>query len=246
MKNITKIFIDTAPIDKRLSFGVNENVFLKSIDNIERRNKDGIILDTIVNMVFSKIDPETDKIVAESSISFFSPAGREYASKSFIHSVLQMMSIARAIVPEEDVKEVLTAMNAAMNTKEYKEVIGIAGALNAAGKKATETEFKRIVAAQKNIFKSFIEILEKYTGPDSSKVGLLMVTNYKGEFLGLPKEDRGFINKDASKIEVNDKYIRWKNKRNVKETAKADNTGNSDVVDISKMQVSSSGDLSDI
>jgi len=113
-------------------------------------------------------------------------------------------------------------------------------------KALTENMYKDLKTAMSAMFAKFIEILEPHTGANSDTFGLLMVTNYKGEFLGLPKEARGFIKKDASSMEIPEKYIRWKNKKGKKEKAKADNLGDEAVVSVSDMQIMDSGDLTDI
>jgi len=249
MKNITKIFLNTAPVSKRLTFGVNKNVILKDINNDEKRNKAGLVMDILATLVFAQKDPETDKIIAETAIPLFAPGNRDYVGKKFIHDILQFFSIVNEVVSDKDaLKEVKDKMNAVLGSEDNLEYVTLASKLNASGKKASEKEFKEIVKVQKNVFGEFVKILKDHTGANSDTFGLLMVTNYKGEFLGLPKEDTGFIHKNPDKIKVAAKYLRWKNNKNSakKETAVADNIGGDEVVNVSSMQVVNSGDLSDI
>ena len=65
--NLTNVFLKSAPVKERLSFGVNENVFLRSVSTEIRKDKDGNKIKKSCYLTFSKIDPESDekKIVAE-------------------------------------------------------------------------------------------------------------------------------------------------------------------------------------
>jgi len=242
MKNLTKIFLATSPVDKRLSFGINKNVILRAIHNVERRSKDGLPLDILATLVFSQLNPETGATIAESEILMFPPGGRESAYKQFVLANSQMLEIAKNVIKDpKDVEKVTSAMNAAIG--EHKVVHKI---MENRSKAITDTVYKELKSAMSAMFAKFIEILEPYTGSNSDTFGLLMVTNYKGEFLGLPKEARGFIKKNADSMKIPEKYKKWKNKKGKKEKVVADNIGDEAVVSVSNMQIMDSGDLSDI
>lgn len=245
MKNITKIFLDTAPVETRLSFGVNDNVVLKSISNKERRNKDGIVINSLFNMTFVKYNEE-DRVIAESLFNYFVADNADYAASNLIHQIMQIFSIARAVVPANDVNNILSDMNKFLGSEDILPTIKLAGALNKKGKIATKKEVAAIVTTQRAVLEEFTTILTPFLGDNSDRVSLLVVTGSNGKFLGLPREDTGFIKKSGKKIAIDKKYHTWYAKRNVKEKANADNIGGDEVIDVASVQFDASGDLGDI
>lgn len=244
MKNVTKIFLDTAPVDTRLPYGVSDNVELKFISNKERRNKDGIVINSLFNMTFIKYN-EDGKVIAESLFNYFVADNADYASSNLIHQVMQVFSISRAVVPSENIAEVLADMNKFLGSEDILPTISLAGKLNSSGKTATKANVTAIVKTQRAVLEEFTKILTPFFGI-GERVSLLVVTGSNGKFLGLPREDTGFIRKSGKKINVDKKYAIWYAKRNVKEKANADKIGSEEVIDVTNVQFDSSGDLGDI
>jgi hypothetical protein len=72
MRNLTDVFLDSAPSRFKLGFGVTKNVMLKSVDNDVRRDKNGVKFNKNCYLTFAAIDAEDgNKITAQSTFSYF-------------------------------------------------------------------------------------------------------------------------------------------------------------------------------
>lgn len=226
MKNLTNIFLNSAPSRIRLDFGVNGNVVLKAVTNEERRGKDNLKLDKSCFMRFAKLDPEDSAIVvAESEFSYFGLSKKEYATENFIHQYTQLSQIMRYVVPSEKYAETKQAFMQTL--KDDAKLFITIKELRKKKKHPDATTMSAMKELQKKVSDAFVTLITPHAGLTGKRVNLLIVTGPNGKFLDLPREDVGFINADGAKtpLRVDAKYIRWYDKRNEKETAASDVLG---------------------
>lgn len=228
MKNITRVFLDSAPVRTRLKFGVNSPVVLKSVSNTKRRDKNNLKIDRSFYMRFAKLNKDDNtKIEAETEFSYFGLNKKEYAAQNFIHQYQQMMEIFKYTVPPaEQAKHkvditaaVMTDVETMMNTKKAKSTNKVpSAALHAKMRILLETIADAMVAA-----------ISPYVGLNGAKLNLLVVTGPNGKFLDLPKEEVGFINLASSdtKLRIEGKYHVWYSRKDEDEKAAGDVLGES-------------------
>jgi hypothetical protein len=242
MINVTKIFLDSAPSRYRLGFGVSENSVLKSVSNEIRRNKDGVKIDKCCYMTFAKLAKEDEKVLAESTFSFFIIDKPDYAKLNFMHQILQMLEILSAVVPADKSGAVLKGFNKSIQ-KHGKIMMMVKNQ-----QKFTKAETKSISSAQMGIVDSFKEFIDPFTNTAGDKVDLLIVSNRTGKFLDLPREDKGFIAKTGGKnpLSVSVKYKTWYANRNIVETDEADDMGSDEVMKDEEILVADDQMLDDI
>lgn len=244
MKNLTNIFMESAPARFKLSFGINENVILKNISNEQRRDRNGVLINKTCYMTFAKVDLENDnKSLAETTFSYFTIDKPAYAQKGLSHQVLQLIEIARAIVPADKVMEVLGNINAVLAAD--KDVFSqVASAASAPSPKLT----KEITRIQGALSEAFAEAVTPYLNKASELVNLLVVTGPNGQFLDLPREDKGFITKvtGGRKLTIDSKYIRWHAEKDKKKTEVADNIGDDEIIDEAEVLIEEDQDLEGI
>lgn len=228
MKNVTQIFLTTAPSRFKLAFGVNDNVILKGMSNESRRDRNGVKIKKNCYMTFSQVDPEeNNKVLAESTFSYFNIDRPDFATLNFIHQVTQLNEIIMCVVPPAELNTVMAPVNKV--AMQYSSVF--AGLK--ANKKATEAETKEIEKLQTVYVDAFVEAIKPYTGNNSPLLKLVVVTDRTGRFFDLPREDKGFVaRKDSKKkISVDSKYVRWFADRDKKEKAESEDIGGEDVLE---------------
>lgn len=227
MKNLTNVFLDTAPSRFKLAFGVNKNVILKSVDNSIKRDKNGVKINKNCYMTFAAIDVEnSNKVTAESTFSFFNIDKPAYATKGFIHQFNQLIEIAQAIVPKADIKKVI----ASMQTILVKEMALFKEIKDAKTPSAKLT--KSIGELQVKVVESFIKAITPFTGTNGDLVNLVVITDAKGIFYDLPREDKGFISKaeGGRALSVDAKYVRWFANKDNPETAEKEDLGDDTII----------------
>lgn len=234
MKNLTNVFLDSAPSRFKLPFGVSKNVMLKAADNEIRRDKNGVKVNKNCYLTFAAVDAEDDnRITAQSTFSFFNIDKPAFATKNFIHQFNQLIEIALAVVPKEDSKTVLGSIQKALveDVGLFKEIKG--------STVPTAKMTKAIGDLQVKVVSAFVSAIEPYTGENGDKVNLVIVTDPKGMFLDLPREDKGFISKaeGGRELHVDAKYARWYADKDKAENATADDIGDDNVIDEDEIMV---------
>lgn len=216
--NLTNILVKSLPVSVFLSFGVNKNVILKNVDTSIRRDENGLALKKNCFLTFSKIDPETKKIVAESTFSYFNidKERPNYAFQNFIHQYTQLTEIMQAVVPVDKLEEALMPLfNVITDNQDL--IVKIKT------KKLKPKDIDEVVDLQLKISKAFGEGIKDFLGFNGDVVDLLVVTSSNGRFLDLPKEDKGFICKTGTKrLTIAGKYITFYENRNKVETDNPD------------------------
>jgi len=227
--NLTNIFLDSAPSRYRLNFGVSENVMLRKISNDIKRDKTGAKINKSCYMTFVQVDPKkNNEAIAESTFSYFNITidKASFAVNNFTHQVNQLIQIILAVVPEDKVKEVIGAINKV--AVDNKDVFSEVARVDEADAKLT----KKLIAVQEALNDAFKTAMDPFTGENGDLVDLVAVTNNKGAFQELPREDKGFITKHGvKKLTVDHKYLRWVRNKDTKSTDTSDNIGKEEVIE---------------
>lgn len=227
MKNLTDIFLSSAPSRFRLPFGIIESAILKAASNEVRRDKNGQKVIKNCYITFAMIDPkENNKILAETTYSYFNIDKPVFAVQNFIHQVNQLVEIASAVVPQDFINDVMNNINTILN-KDAKLFSNLSD-----GSVPSTSKTKKIGELQQRVVDAFIENISPYTGSDGDVVSLLAVTGTNGKFQELPREDKGFIAKKGKrKLTLDSKYIMWFDKRNEAEKSTGDDIGSDEIMD---------------
>jgi hypothetical protein len=245
MKNLTQIFLDSAPSRFKLSFGINKNVFLKSVSNEIRRDKNGVKINKNCYTTFVTVDVKNNnKVLAESTFSYFNIdiSKPQYATKNFIHQFNQLIEIAKAVVPADNFSSVV---------KKLQTVLSEDVSLFTEIKKSPSPDVKltkKIGELQIKVVDTFVKTMAKYTKDTSDMVNLIVVTGPKGQFFDLPREDKGFISKvdGGRKLLLDSKYVRWFEEKDKVETDTSDDIGDDAVMEEEEVMVDEDQDLDDI
>lgn len=199
MKNLTRVFVDTAPTRERLKFGQNDNVVLRSVTNDERRNKDGLKIKKLCYMRFSAIDVDTKKVLAEYVFDHFVADKKEFAVINILHMYNQLKFIMSAVVPKDESAEVKDSFDLVLDDK-YMGVIE--KGLTSKKDNLSSDEMTLLLSLQREIAESFETLISPYTGVSGELVKLLVVTDKTGGFLELPKEENNTIAKMSRKRDL--------------------------------------------
>ncbi len=228
MINLTNVFLSSAPARFKLPFGVHKNVALIDIDNEVRRDKNGVKTAKNCFITFGTVDTENEnKVTAQSTFSFFNIDKPAFAVQNFIHQYNQLTQIGLAVVPKDNQK----AFNKALGKElmAHKDVFIECKTASTPGAKLT----KAIADTQKKVVDTFVTLLSDYKGVGNGDlVQLAVVTDTKGKFLDLPREDKGFISKmDGGRpVIIDAKYHRWHANKDKAEKETPDDLGNEDII----------------
>jgi len=240
MRNLTNVFLETAPSRFKLPFGINENIILKRVDNEIRRDKNGLKINKNCYMTFAAVDvEENNKILAETTFSYFNIDKPVFATKNFINQFNQIIQISQAVIPADKVNDALEPLQLALG-EEIELFTEIQKSPSATAKLT-----KKIAELQKRVVEEFIAAITPYTNENSELVNLLVVTGTNGQFLNLPREDKGFISKmeGGRKLSIDSKYVRWHDNKDKKEKSKADDIGNDEILEEEEILVEDDNEL---
>jgi hypothetical protein len=237
MRNLTDVFLESAPSRFKLTFGISKNVMLKSVDNDVRRDKNGVKFNKNCYITFAAVDVEDDnKITAQSTFSYFNIDKPAFATKNFIHQFNQLIEIAQAVVPKDDIRKVLNSLQKVLaeDVDLFKEIKG--------PKEPSSKLTKSIGELQTKVVDAFIEAIHPYTSEGEGKgdlVNIVVVTDPKGMFLDLPREDKGFISKSVGgrELHIDAKYARWYAEKDKPETATSEDLGDDNIIDEDEIMV---------
>lgn len=232
MKNLTQVFLNSAPSRFKLPFGINKNVILKAVSNEVRRDKNNLIISKNCYLTFSHVDvTENNKVIAESTFSYFNIDNGKYAAGNFIHQFTQIGEIIGCIIPKAEIKEVTAPMETVK--MDNIELFGRIAAAKSNDKEADPKFVKEMLILQKKIVDSFVEVILPYIGDTSPLLQLLVVTDRTGKFYDLPREDKGFISKMGAKrkLSIDAKYQRFYDDRNTPEASENDDIGGEEILD---------------
>lgn len=245
MRNLTSVFLDSAPSRFKLPFGISKNVVLKSVNNEARRDKNGVKINKNCYTTFTTVDVENNrKVLAESTFSFFNidTSKPQFATKNFIHQFNQLIEIAKAVVPAENLSEVVQKLQAVLS-----EDVGLFMEIKKSPSPTVKLT-KKIGELQIKVVDRFIEALQPYTGENSDLVSLIVVTGPKGQFFDLPREDKGFISKmdGGRKLVLDAKYVRWFEEKDKVQKDTSEDIGDEEIIAEDEIMVDDEQDLDDI
>jgi hypothetical protein len=195
-------------------------------------------------MTFATVDVENDrKSLAETTFSYFVIDKPAYAQKGISHQVLQLIEIARAVAPADKVNDVINHLNTIL-AKDADIFQKVASATSAPDPKLT----KEITRVQTALSEAFAEAIEPYLNENCDLMQLLVVTGSNGQFLDLPREDKGFIAKmdGGRKLTIDSKYVRWYAEKDKKKTDVADDIGGDEIIDETEVLIEDDQDLDGI
>lgn len=243
MRNLTTIFLESAPSRFKLSFGINKNVVLKSVSNDIRRDKNGVMINKNCYMTFSALDVENNnKSLAESTFSYFNIDKPEWAMGNFIHQYNQLTEIMKAVVPRDNLTEVGAKLGKVL--AEDQELF----TKIAQTKTPSAALTKEVRGLQNKLVDAFIDAMKPYIGTEAELLNVIVVTNSKGQFFDLPREDKGFIAKvkGGRKLNVDSKYLRWYANKDKKETDAGDDIGDDEAIAEDEIIIDDDQELDDI
>lgn len=245
MRNLTNVFIESAPSRFKIPFGINKNVMLKTVSNEIRRDKNGVKISKCCYLTFSAIDVEEDnKVKAETTFSYFILDKPRFALSNFTHQFNQLIEIIMAVVPVDEVGNATAALQEVLvtNSSVFEKVKSVKGLPNA-------KFVKELVRVQDEMSEAFAEGMTPYLGESGELVNLLVVTGTNGQFFELPREDKGFISKvkGGRKLTIDPKYVRWYEDKDKKKKADKDEIGDDDdIVSEEELVIDEDQDLDDI
>jgi NACalpha-BTF3-like transcription factor len=228
MINLTNVFLNSAPSRFKLPFGVSKNVSLIEINNEVKRDKNGVKIAKNCYITFGTVDVENEnKVTAQSTFSYFNIDKPAFAIQNFIHQFNQLTQIGLAVVPKDKQKAFNTALSKQLVAE--KDVFMQCKSAGVPSAKLT----KAIGETQIRVVNAFVDLLKPYQGPGNGDlVQLAVVTDTKGKFLDLPREDKGFISKmeGGREVTIDAKYHRWHANKDKAEKASADNIGDEEII----------------
>lgn len=244
MTNLTNILLDSVLTRVRLPFGVNEGVVLYSINNAEKRSRTNVRINKGCYMTFGKV--EEGKIVAASEFSYWHISEKDRAAKDFIHQYTQLSGIMEAVIPKDKLAAAKSKLNGVFKSKA--DIFLAIAAVKRGEIKESELDLKAVVGLQQTLFDTAADILVEYTGVDGQQASLAVVTGFSGKFDDLPQEDTGFIfsTESAKKPLIDGKYILWRAKKDVKETAASDLVGAELDIDMETLELGGGDELEDL
>ena len=218
--NLTKIFLDSVPVDARLPFGVVSNLRLTKISNDVKLDRKGMPYNKNCYLTFTQFD-DKDKIVAESTFNYFnfSPDKVQFVKDNFVHQMIQLNEILKYCMPKDKAEGILEKVEDYVNDniEEYSAVLG---------KPVMPSDVDAISETMNNLVNYVIKVTKKDI-KKSEKVQMILGCDKKtGKYVDLPKEDTGFINyADAKALKMPTKYIKWRAKKDIPQTASPDVMG---------------------
>jgi len=213
--NLTRVFLSSLPVDTRLSFGVSKNVKLTNIFNGEKTDRKGQIIKKNRFVTFAQYDKD-DKVIADSTFSYFNFERPSFAKENFTHQLIQLTEIVTFCAPEDKSDEFVEQIGEYVNENidDYDKIFN--------GTIDTED-----IPHLTDTMSSFVDFIIELLGgnyADGEKVQLMLGCDKKtGKFVDLPKEDSGFIaENDAKALKTPVKYIKWRAKKDIPQTDSPD------------------------
>ena len=245
MRNLTNVFIESAPSRFKIPFGISKNVMLKTVSNEIRRDKNGVKISKCCYITFSAVDVEDDnKIKSETTFSYFILDKPRFAVGNFTHQFNQLAEMVMAVVPADNVAEAVGPLQKVLmdNASVFEKIKNTKGL-------PTPKFVKELVVVQNEMSEAFAEGMSPYFGENGDLVNLLVVTGTNGQFYELPREDKGFISKmeGGRKLTIDPKYVRWYEDKDKKKKSDKDDIGDDDdIVSEDELVIDEDQDLDDI
>lgn len=193
--NLFQKLLNDKPLRTPLDFGINENVRLVKIDNSVRK-RDGEIIKKNTFLTFTQYNSK-DEAIASSEFSYFNlDPESEYTLDNFITQIAQLNNLAGLLNDEAEI-------NPVDDYEDEDELMEDLGSKKGC-KKLSDATWEQFEAA----------IADK-VGPESPLIRIKVVTDKKGKYLQLPKEqiiaDSMEIDSEESILKLQPYEIRNKN-----------------------------------
>lgn len=245
MKNITNVFIESAPSRFKLPFGINKNVRLKAVSNEVRRDKKGVKINKGCYMTFVAIDVDNDNAAkAETTFSYFILDKPKYAISNFMHQFNQLVEIMQAVIPASKLAAAAKPLQAALVDNQ-----DVFATIKSDTSTVPKEKFvKELVSVMDAVTAGFEEAVTPYLGEKGDLVNLVVVTGTNGQFFELPREDKGFIAKTEGgrPLSIDAKYVRWFEEKDTKKKADKDDLGDEEVIEEEELVIDDDQDFEDI
>jgi len=212
--NLTKIFLDSMPVDARLPFGVVKNVKLTEISNENRMDRKGQLIKKNCFLTFAQYNGE-GKIVAESTFSYFNFEKPDYARDNFSHQLIQLTEILTHCMPKDVADELVEKVGEYVNDniEDYDKIFS---------KTIKNADIPFVTDTMSALVNYVIDISNEYISKGEF-VQLMLGCDKSGKFVDLPREDTGFIaGNDAKALRVPAKYVNWRAKKDIPQTDSPD------------------------
>lgn len=206
--NLTKIFLESMPVDIRLPFGVINNVKLIEISNEERVDRKGQVIKKNCFVTFAQLDKD-NKTIAESTFSYFNFEKPSYVKDNFTHQFIQLTEIVKYCMPKDKAEDILSKIEDYVdsNIKDYDRIFS---------KPIKEADVPFVTKTMSSFVNNIIKVIKKDL-KDAELVQLMLGCDSKtGKFVDLPKEETGFLAHIGSKSpKLPTKYIKWRAKKDI-------------------------------
>jgi len=212
--NLTKIFLDSMPVDARLPFGVVKNVRLTGISNEPRTDRKGQLIKKNCFLTFGQYNGE-GKIISESTFSYFNFEKPDYAKDNFSHQLIQLTEILTYCMPKDVASDVVDKIGDYVNDniEDYDQIFN---------KPIKNADIPFVTDTMTALVDYIISISEEHIS-DGRLVQLMLGCDKTGKFVDLPREDTGFIADNKSKdLRVPAKYVNWRAKKDIPQTDSPD------------------------
>ena len=224
-KNLTRLFLNSLPIDTKLPFGIAKNVRITKVFNGDVFNRDSEKINKNCFITFSQFDEkDPEKIVAESTFGYWDISRADYAYSNFIHQMIQVGQILKYAVPKDKSDEISKEFGNYVDT-ECTHIMDIFD------KGPVDSDLPTIMDGMKLVAKKLEDLLSPYykTG---ELVQVMIACEKTGKYLELPgREAKGFISHDDSELlKVPNKYTSWYNNRDIPKTDTPDVIGETDAI----------------
>jgi len=212
--NLTKVFLDSMPVDIRLPFGVVKNVRLTEISNEPRTDRKGQPIKKNCFLTFAQYNGE-GKIIAESTFSYFNFEKPDYARDNFSHQLIQLTEILTYCMPKDVSDDIVEKVGEYVNEniEDYDKIFS---------KTIKNADIPFVTDTMTALVDYIISISNEHIS-DGELIQLMLGCDKTGKFVDLPREDSGFIAANGAKaLRVPAKYVNWRAKKDIPQTDSPD------------------------
>lgn len=164
-----------------ITFGLHDNCVIVSLDNNEKTNNKGEVMNLNTTIKFGLLDKKGENVIKEKDISWWNiDTTNENAYKDFENQLYQLTNIADTIlgVDEDNLNRWDKKFNAICEDFEIE---------TAAEIKEIIEDPKECKSFVKKMSDSFVELLSSKVGLESKRIRFKLVYDYKGQNLRQPK-----------------------------------------------------------
>ncbi len=180
--------VETAPITNTLEFGYNHNLVIKNVD-IGQRLRKGIPVSQNTFITYSKVNPETREVLAETELSYWNLKPGKWAEDNFIDQYNSLLAVVKAV--GADAEKFMDSIDSELDTENIDKLV---------------KDKKSCTEAQETLSKIFYDSVKDHVGLQSTLLKGKFVMNESGFFVTLSSPN--WICKDVD-TETLDKITQW-------------------------------------